>query len=150
MDNWNFDALEKKMKTVVVVLSILVLTSCTSLSTTSSAINAYLEISQSIELGQSKAEVVEKLQLAQQNLSVKQRKAKEQYYHEDVLREIYFARSASYPDGILTDDEFTPYVFEDGKLVAIGWTALGGAKTQAQVRDNDSVHIGVGGYRHWY
>jgi hypothetical protein len=29
----------------------------------------------------------------------------------------------------MTDDEFTPYVFADNTLVAIGWTVLGGPIT---------------------
>ena len=48
------------------------------------------------------------------------------------LVEIYFFRSAWQSDGLTTDDEFTPYVFKDGKLVAIGWTSIGGIKSQGQ------------------
>jgi len=50
---------------------------------------------------------------------------------EEVLVEILYYRSGWQRDGIVTDDEFTPYIFNDGVLVAIGWTTLGGPKTQA-------------------
>ena len=35
-------------------------------------------------------------------------------------------------DGLTTDDEFTPYIFNNGKLVGIGWQVLGGPKSQGQ------------------
>jgi hypothetical protein len=40
--------------------------------------------------------------------------------------EIIFARTqrVSLPVGMTTDAEFTPFVFIDGKLQGIGWTAL--------------------------
>ena len=43
--------------------------------------------------------------------------------------EIYYFRSSRIPDGALTDDEVTPYVFVDGSLVSVGWAALGGPRT---------------------
>ena len=42
-------------------------------------------------------------------------------------------RSSQQPDGLTTDDEFTPYIFTNGILTGIGWTVLGGPKTQGQV-----------------
>ena len=57
------------------------------------------------------------------------RKPPESSLHDGKVREIHFARSRRIPDGRTTDDEFTPYVFEDDVLVAIGWTYLGGPKT---------------------
>lgn len=47
--------------------------------------------------------------------------------------ENYYFRSGSVPDGRLTDDEFTPYVFVDAKLSSIGWTGIGGAQTHGGV-----------------
>ena len=54
--------------------------------------------------------------------------------------EILYYRSAWTSDGLMTDDEYTPtpYVFENGRLVAIGWTTLGGPKNVAQ-RDQRSI-----------
>jgi hypothetical protein len=40
--------------------------------------------------------------------------------------------------GFVTDDEFTPYIFNDGKLVAVGWQTLGGIKSQGQARSNNT------------
>lgn len=41
---------------------------------------------------------------------------------------VYYIRSARIRDGEITDDEFTPYIFRDGKLDAIGWQAIGGPR----------------------
>ena len=38
-----------------------------------------------------------------------------------------------------TDDEFTPYIFEDGKLIAIGWHILGGPKTKGRIPDRINI-----------
>jgi len=40
----------------------------------------------------------------------------------------YFIRSGWIPDSETTDDELTPHVFKDGKLISIGWEAVGGMK----------------------
>jgi len=58
-----------------------------------------------------------------------------------VLVEIYFMRSGWQPDGLTTDDEFTPYIFHDGKLVGIGWSMIGGSKSQGQAQPIQSVII---------
>jgi len=36
------------------------------------------------------------------------------------------------PDGMKTDDEFTPYLFIDGRLVGVGWAIVGGPRTKGQ------------------
>ena len=59
------------------------------------------------------------------------------------LVEIYYFRSARIPDGVTTDDEFTPYTFHDGVLTAIGWTALGGPKTAGKSQAADSIPISL-------
>ncbi|HZT07813.1 MAG TPA: hypothetical protein VFC51_12335, partial [Chloroflexota bacterium] len=47
--------------------------------------------------------------------------------------EIYYFRSGWVADGRLTDDELTPYVFIEDKLVAVGWTGIGGPQTHGEV-----------------
>ena len=41
---------------------------------------------------------------------------------------VYYYRTARIPDGMATDDEFTPYIFVNGRLTSIGWQALGGPR----------------------
>jgi len=47
--------------------------------------------------------------------------------------EIYYFRSGRQPDGLITDDEFTPYVFTDEVLTGIGWQVLGGPNSIGQI-----------------
>ncbi len=78
---------------------------------------------------------------SQKTLTTSQRKRHEEYDKDKVRVEVYCFRSSQQPDGITTDDEFTPYIFHDGKLVAIGWTTLGGPKTQAQPVPRPNVDV---------
>ena len=119
-----------------------VLAACASNQSITAAISAYQQQAEKVSLGQTKEEVLALLQPTQMHLRSQSIKAAETYIDNDRLKEIVFFRSRTFADGILTDDEFTPYVFEDGVLVAIGWTAIGGPKTQAQSRNNDStIHL---------
>ena len=101
-------------------------------SSVSKAISQYHVAAPQVKLGMAKSEVLSILGSTQQELSLRHTRAPEQYKKGDIHVEIYFVRTHVNYDDILTDDEFTPYIFHDGKLTAIGWTAIGGPKTQAQ------------------
>ncbi len=116
---------------VVLILALFVLPSCAAFSI-DSAIQKYQAVSPNINLGDTRETVVSILEPTQDFLPPRWRKSTEKYFKGDVLVEVYFARSGRQPDNLKTDDEFTPYVFNDGKLVAIGWTAIGGPKSQGQ------------------
>ena len=53
----------------------------------------------------------------------------DQYYEGGKSYYIHYQRTGHVEDGVMTDYEFTPYVFADNTLVAIGWTVLGGPRT---------------------
>ena len=78
-----------------------------------------------IYLGDSKESVLRKLQPTQVILTPDLSKVPDRYTKQGVSVEIYYMRSGWQPDGLITDDEFTPYLFNDNKLVGIGWSALG-------------------------
>lgn len=128
-------------KLFLLLFSVVLIQGCASLQTIGRAIDAYEAQIHRVALGQSKESVLSILSPTQSMLSTTQVKPPEQYKEDEKLMEVYFFRSRSFPDGLVTDDEFTPYVFEDGILVAIGWTAIGGPKTQAQRRDDDDFHF---------
>ena len=75
----------------------------------------------------------------QEGLPQGDRKMPETYRQGDVIVEVYFMRSAFYMDGLVTDDEFMPYVFHNGELVGIGWQLLGGPKTQGQSQPSSTI-----------
>ena len=119
---------------------IFLLSACASNQSISTAILAYEAQAGNVQLGQSKAEVLAMLSPTQASMPSRFGKPYEAYIEDDKLKEVYFFRSRSFADGLVTDDEFIPYVFADGVLIAIGWTAIGGPKTQAQQRESD-LHI---------
>jgi hypothetical protein len=51
-------------------------------------------------------------------------KQPDRYVKDGVNVEIIYFRSGWQSDGLTTDDEFTPYLFNDGKLVAISTATL--------------------------
>ena len=98
-----------------------------------SAASAHSKAAQSVQLGDSKAQVLALLLPTQANVPAKYTKEPDRFMTHGKKTEIYYMRSSRQPDGLTTDDEFTPYVFRDDVLVGVGWAALGGPKTQGQV-----------------
>jgi hypothetical protein len=97
-------------------------------------VNEYLAAANKVELGMSKQQVIDILSPSQRHLSNTEIKQPEQYIKDGVKVDILYFRSGWQSDGLTTDDEFTPYIFNDGKLVAIGWATIGGPKSQGQAR----------------
>ena len=115
---------------------------CVATQTITSAIESYEMKAGQVSLGDTKEQVLNILIPTQVNLPSHFAKPPEKYMEDDKVKEIYFFRSRSFTDGIVTDDEFMPYIFEDNILVAIGWTAIGGPKTQAQPQNTEpKIHL---------
>lgn len=99
-----------------------------------------------VRLGDSKEKVLTLLQPTQEPIPVSYRRQPETFMADTPagsknIVEIYYFRSNRIPDGINTDDEFMPYVFRDGVLTAIGWTALGGPKNTAKSLPQPQTHV---------
>jgi len=90
-----------------------------------SVITDYYRLASQIHLGDSKEKVQEILGPLQNRLDSTQRKPSQAFQQDGKLVEIFYFRTQRIPDGLTTDDEFTPYIFIDGKLQGVGWTALG-------------------------
>jgi hypothetical protein len=104
-------------------------------------VNDYCAAAPRVELGMSKQQVLEILAPTQRRLTNTEIKQPDRYIKEGVNVEILYFRSGWQPDGLTTDDEFTPYLFNDGKLVAIGWASIGGPKSQGQASPTTNVII---------
>ena len=104
-------------------------------------VDDYVAVAPQISLGMAKQEVISILQPSQRRLSNTEIKQPDMYTKDGVSVEILYFRSGWQSDGLTTDDEFTPYLFNDGKLVAVGWAVLGGAKSQGQARSSTSVNV---------
>jgi hypothetical protein len=105
------------------------------------SINVYFEAAKQIELGQPKEKVLSILEPTQSALHSRERKQPDKYIRDGAQVEIHYFRSARQPDGFTTDDEFTPYMFNEGRLVAIGWAALGGPFSNARSPSGASTHF---------
>ena len=102
------------------------LTGCLEAGT---AISAYDQQKHTVKLGDSINVALPALESMQSSLQSDWKKVADQYLENGVPFYIHYQRTGWVEDGVNTDDEFTPYVFADGTLVAIGWTVLGGAKS---------------------
>lgn len=128
------------MKLPIVSLIIAVLISGCA-TTWEMTVNDYVAAAPRVELGMSKQQVLEILASTQRRLRNTEIKQPDRYVKEGVNVEILYFRSGWQSDGLTTDDEFTPYLFNDGKLVAIGWATLGGPKSQGQASPTTNVII---------
>ncbi|MCE5186649.1 MAG: hypothetical protein LLF76_11045 [Planctomycetaceae bacterium] len=128
-------------KSNLIALMLLTASILTGCSNVGSAIRAYHTAAPQVQLGMSKDHVLSILEPTQASIPLRQQKSPEQYMQNGKLVEIYFFRSYSNYDEVRTDDEFTPYVFRDGILESIGWTALGGPGTQAIPRPEQNITI---------
>ena len=124
------------MKKLIIFLSLFTI-GCTNNYTKS--IEAYYRQSQGIQLGETKEQVLSKLAETQEILDIADRKSPERFNKDGKLIQIFYFRTHWNDDGLTTDDEFTPYIFEDGILEAIGWHSLGGPKTQGKSKTDIRV-----------
>ena len=132
----------KKMATAFLI--VVLLSGCVGMQI-DSAISEYEAVAGQVELGDSKDKVLAILEPSQEGVPKRARKSPEKYIKEGVRVEIYYMRSARQADGLTTDDEFVPYLFNDGKLVGIGWQVLGGPKTQGQATSDTYISTVVSG-----
>jgi len=90
------------------------------------AVNKYRTVADQVKLGDSKQQALAILNPTHEGLPVSLLKESENYLKDGVIVDIYYARSGPYPptyspQRLRADEDFTPYVFHDGILVAIGW-----------------------------
>jgi len=98
-----------------------------------------------IELGMVRTDFIQKTELAGVDYEGRLGKKPERFLKDGKKYHIYFLRTSFQSDGLVTDDEFTPHIFENDKLVGIGWTYLGGPATQGQSRDTHITNVTVQG-----
>lgn len=93
------------------------------------AIIEYNQNKHMINLGDSISKALPILENMQSSVPASWLRSPDQYIEGGKNYYIHYQRTGHTEDGIMTDDEFTPYIFADKKLVAIGWTVLGGPKS---------------------
>ena len=103
------------------------------------AIEQYDAVENQIKIGDPKKEVLAILLPTQQSVPRKFQKKPDKYLKDGVNVEIYYMLTLIQRDGLTTDDEFTPYLFNNDVLVGIGWDVLGGPKTHGQTRNVTNI-----------
>src|SRR5262245_43305661 len=98
------------VRLIGILSAFLVLTGCLSMQI-DSAIGKYEATADRVELWDIKEKVLSILGPTQEGLPTSARKNPDKYLKDGVKVEIYYMRSARQPDGLTTDDEFTPYTF---------------------------------------
>ncbi|MEM7219319.1 MAG: DUF3192 domain-containing protein [Pseudomonadota bacterium] len=81
----------------------------------------YVAAAPAVHLGMTPTQVRAILGPSQAQLDSTDLRHDEQFLEGDSTMLIQYYRSGWQSDGRLTDDEYTPYVFRDGRLVGIGW-----------------------------
>lgn len=119
------------MKTIV-FLAILVI-SFSGCEAVHSSIRKYYAVAGQVQLGDSKEKVFGILMPTQEKLPFDEMKPADFYMEGNDFMEIHYFRSGRQPDNLTTDDEFTPYIFKNEVLIAIGWKTLGGPKSFGKV-----------------
>jgi len=117
----------------VIILLIVIAIGITGCESVSSSIRKYQAVAGQVQLGDSKEKVLGILMPTQDKLPYDERKTPDSYIEGKDLMEIHYFRSGRQPDNLTTDDEFTPYIFKNGVLIAIGWKTLGGPQSLGQV-----------------
>ena len=105
------------------------------------AVNNYEAASQSVELGMTISQVRAHLAPAQAHLRAQDKRKSDLYKQDETLVRIDYYRSGWVSDSVSTDDEYTPYLFNDGLLVAVGWQILGGPRNVARARDINQTTV---------
>ncbi|BAV32430.1 hypothetical protein SCL_0106 [Sulfuricaulis limicola] len=127
-----------RMFRFVLVLFVLPLSSCAEIeefqlrNALVKAIDDYRLVSDQVQLGDKKERVLAILLPTQKSLPAGTTRIPDQFVKDGAKVEIHYIRSGWTRDGLTTDDEFTPYIFNNGVLVGVGWTVLGGPKTKGE------------------
>lgn len=135
------------MRVIAVVCMAVVLSGCGAVfrSDMKKAFYEHSRISAQIRLGDSQDAVLEKLDGIFYPVYGSKEKARkrtpDRYVKDGDSYEIHYYQSQLFEDGLVTDDEFTPYTFKNGKLIAVGWEFLGGPKTKGMVKHDTNVYV---------
>ena len=111
---------------LIAIASLAVLYGCSS-----AAPRAYDDAVQNVYVGMDKREFDIAMREVNDKTRRKHRRRSEAYQHNGMLYEIVYIRSSNVNDDANTDDEYTPYLFQDGTLIGYGWAAVGGKKTDS-------------------
>lgn len=112
------------MKALITTSLFFLLAGCAFVSDYERTVDDYSLAAPNVKLGMTRQCVVEILAPSQRRLGNTEVKQADKSARDGVNVEILYFRSGWQSDGFTTNDEFTPYIFNNGKLVAIGWATV--------------------------
>ena len=117
----------------VMGMSLLILSGCASNNSRkhSAAPRAYDDAVKNIYLGMEKRDFDNVMRPVNEKTTDNAKRRSEAYQRNGMVYEIVYIRSGWVSDGALTDDEYTPYLFQDSSLIGYGWAAVGSKKTDS-------------------
>ena len=117
----------------VMGMSLLILSGCASNNSRkhSAAPRAYDDAVKNIYLGMEKRDFDNVMRPVNEKTTDNAKRRSEAYQRNGMVYEIVYIRSGWVSDNALTDDEYTPYLFQDSSLIGYGWAAVGGKKTDS-------------------
>jgi len=130
-------------KIIIGILALTFLSGCAGEYTDSSIYEYKKNVQHKIALGDSKTKVLSLLLPLHNDIPASWLRSSEQFVKDGQNFFIHFQRTGRISDGRLTDDELTPYAFVDDKLISIGWTALGGAKSFGSSANNSEAGLAL-------
>lgn len=102
-------------------------------STVDKAIDYHAKAAPYVKMGMSEQSFLSLMEPAiAPTLKNKEERQPRRFSKGEKMYVVHFIRVARVPDEFYTDDEYRPYIFADGKLVAVGWRHLGGEKFTSQ------------------
>lgn len=84
----------------------------------------YLQAESKVNIGDPKEKVLAVIEPTQAALPWNAKKGPKRYRKSGVNVEIFYFRSAHIADGLMTDNEYTPYIFNNNILVGTGWEVM--------------------------
>lgn len=120
------------------VVAIAILPACTT-GDVDRSVDGYDQLKGQVKLGDSRQQVLSLLEPAQADLDARWKKVPDQYFDGNSTVEVYYFRSSYQTDGLITDDQYTPYIFRDGILVGIGWAMLRGSMAEAEIESTTAA-----------
>ena len=127
----------------IIVLSLL-LSGCYAGMDLDQSIDQYrATVLPSIQLGDSKQDVMQKLTPLHSAWYSSELKPPAQFRKGGNNYYVHFQRSGRIPDGRNTDDEFTPFIFANDTLIEIGWFTLTPSTTGQSTYNNGDYVVGI-------
>jgi len=129
---------QRRLTRFLLAVALTALSACAANQIDRSVAN-YDGVKDQVKPGDSKQQVLALLEPTQANLDARWKKVPDRYIDGNATVEVYYFRSSYQSEGLITDDQYTPYIFRDGILVGIGWAMLRGPMATAETESTPAT-----------